>query len=95
MWRPGLDQLRASFSDVDLRRGQRYAREGRVLWLERRESGHEQVLVGEIRGSRRTPYRVHVRAWLRDERWLVFRLIGAGGATLPRGFYVFSPEMPR
>lgn len=35
-------------------------------------------------------------AWrLRDERWLVFRLIGAGGATLPRGFYVFSPEMPR
>jgi len=35
-------------------------------------------------------------AWrLRDERWLVFRLIGAGGAALPRGFYVFSPEMPR
>ncbi len=71
MWRPGLDQLRASFADVDLRRGQRYARERRVLWLERRETGHERILVGEVRGSRRTPYRVHVRAWLRDERWRI------------------------
>ena len=41
-------------------------------------------------------YSEMLAAWrLRDERWLVFRLIGAGGATLPRGFYVFSPEMPR
>ena len=71
MWRPGLDQLRASFADVDLRRGQRYAREGRVLWLERRETGQERILVGEVRGSRRTPYRVHVRAWLRNERWRI------------------------
>ena len=32
-------------------------------------------------------------AWrLRDERWLVFRLIGAGGSAPPRGFYVFSPK---
>jgi superfamily II DNA or RNA helicase len=71
MWRPGLDQLRASFADVDLRRGQRYARDRRVLWLERRETGQERILVGEVRGSRRTPYRVHVRAWLRDERWRI------------------------
>ena len=41
-------------------------------------------------------YSEMLAAWrLRDERWLVFRLIGAGGAALPRGFYVFSPEMPR
>jgi len=71
MWRPGLDQLRASFADVDLRRGQRYARDGRVLWLERRETGVERILVGEVKGSRRTPYRVHVRAWLRNERWRI------------------------
>ena len=71
MWRPGLDQLRASFADVDLRRGLRYAREHRVLWIERRESGQERILVGEVRGSRRTPYRVHVRAWLRNERWRI------------------------
>jgi superfamily II DNA or RNA helicase len=71
MWRPGLEQLRASFADVDLRRGRRYVQDGRVLWVERRETGQERVLVGEVRGSRRTPYRVHVRAWLRDERWRV------------------------
>ena len=71
MWRPGLEQLRGSFADVDLRRGQRYSRDGRVLWLERRETGQERILIGEVRGSRRTPYRVHVRAWLRDERWRI------------------------
>jgi superfamily II DNA or RNA helicase len=71
VWRPSLDQLRASFAEVDLRRGQRYARERRVLWLERRETGQERILVGEVRGSRRTPYRVHVRAWLRNERWRI------------------------
>lgn len=71
MWRPGMEQLRASFSDVDIRRGRRYARENRVLWLERRETGQERVFVGEVRGSRRTPYRVHVRAWLHNERWRI------------------------
>ena len=71
MWRPGLDQLRASFAEVDLRRGQRYARDGRVLWFDQREIGPERVLVGEVRGSRRTPYRVHVRAWPRDEQWRI------------------------
>lgn len=45
MWRPGLDQLRGSFAEVDLRRGQRYARDGRVLWFEQREIGAERVLV--------------------------------------------------
>ena len=35
-------------------------------------------------------------AWrLRDERWLVFRLIGTGSTVLPRGFYLISPDMPR
>ncbi len=71
MWRPSFDQLRTSFSEVDLRRGLRYARDGRVLWLERKEAGLERVLTGEVRGSRRAPYRVHVRAWLRDERWRI------------------------
>ncbi len=99
MWRPGLDQLRASFADVDLRRGQRYVRDGRVLWIERRETGVERILVGEVRGSRRVPYRVHVRAWLRNERWrieshcscpvqvackhAVALLLHAGGAAAP------------
>lgn len=71
MWRPELNLWRASFADVDLRRGRRYAREDRVLWIEGRENEHEHVFVGEVRGSRRTPYRVHVRVWLHNERWRI------------------------
>ena len=66
MWRLSQEELRANFADVDLRRGQRYVREGRVLWLERRELGGERSCVGEVRGSRRQPYRVHVRAFTRQ-----------------------------
>lgn len=41
-------------------------------------------------------YTEEMAAWrLRDERWLVFRLIGTGDCQSPRGFYVLSPEMPR
>jgi len=41
-------------------------------------------------------YTEEMSAWrLRDERWLVFRLIGTGDCQTPRGFYVLSPEMPR
>ncbi|MFO1494850.1 MAG: DEAD/DEAH box helicase [Lysobacterales bacterium] len=69
MWRIRQEDLRASFAEPDLRRGQRYAREGRVLWLERRGQTHELSCTGEVRGSRRQPWRVHVRAWQRGERW--------------------------
>lgn len=71
MWRPRLDDLRASFADTDLRRGQRYAREGRVLWLERRGQSQDLSFTGEVQGSRRQAYRVHVRALQRGERWRV------------------------
>ena len=39
-------------------------------------------------------YSEEMAAWrLRDERWLVFRLISTNNS--PRGFYALSPEMPR
>jgi hypothetical protein len=35
-------------------------------------------------------------AWrLRDERWLIFRMISTTHCNPPRGFYSFSQEMPR
>lgn len=41
-------------------------------------------------------YSEEMAAWrLRDERWLIFRMVSNGQGTLPRGFYVISPEMPR
>ena len=61
-----LTELRASFAEVDLRRGQYYVREGRVLWLELREHAGERSCIGEVRGSRRQPYRVHVRVFPRN-----------------------------
>lgn len=67
--RYSVDELRSSFAEADLRRGERYAREGRVLWSEQREHGAERTLLGEVRGSRRQPYRVHVRVIQRDGRW--------------------------
>lgn len=69
MWKPSLEDLNASFASVDLRRGRSYASEGRVLWLESRTSGRELDWLGEVRGSRRRPYRVHVRAFKRDQGW--------------------------
>jgi len=40
-------------------------------------------------------YREEMAAWrLRDERWLVFRLISTNSYP-PRGFYALSPDMPR
>ena len=57
---------------------------------------HYALPAQDARAGAAVEYSEVLAAWrLRDERWLVFRLIGAGGATLPRGFYVFSPEMPR
>lgn len=48
-------------------------------------------------GPREIPaYGEEMAAWrLRDERWLVFRIISAGNGALPRGFYAISPDMPR
>jgi superfamily II DNA or RNA helicase len=69
MWRPRPEDLHASFADTDLRRGERYADEGRVLWVDRRDEPRETLVTGEVRGSRRRPYRVHVRAYPRGERW--------------------------
>lgn len=69
MWRPRPEDLHASFAATDLRRGERYADEGRVLWVERRDEARECLVTGEVRGSRRQPYRVHVRAYRRGERW--------------------------
>lgn len=41
-------------------------------------------------------YREEMAAWrLRDERWLVFRIVDTGQGTPPRGFYAISPEAPR
>lgn len=41
-------------------------------------------------------YSEEMAAWrLRDERWLVFRLISTNNDKLARGFYAFKPEMPR
>jgi len=41
-------------------------------------------------------YSEEMAAWrLRDERWLVYRLIATNNCNLPRGFYVLSPDMPR
>lgn len=41
-------------------------------------------------------YAEEMAAWrLRDERWLVFRLVSTRSDVLPRGFYSISPEMPR
>jgi hypothetical protein len=41
-------------------------------------------------------YAEEMAAWrLRDERWLVFRRTTASDCTSPRGFYAFSPDMPR
>ena len=41
-------------------------------------------------------YSEEMAAWrLRDERWLIFRLIATNNCGEPRGFYLFSPEMPR
>lgn len=41
-------------------------------------------------------YSEEMAAWrLRDERWLVFRLISTNNCYPSRGFYVLSPEMPR
>ncbi len=41
-------------------------------------------------------YSEELAAWrLRDERWLVFRMVSANQANPPRGFYVISPDMPR
>jgi len=67
MWRLTLSELRGSFADVDIRRGLKYAREGKVLWFERRDSGNDRACVGEVRGSRRQPYRVHVRVVARPK----------------------------
>lgn len=47
-------------------------------------------------GTPRVAYSEEMAAWrLRDDRWLVFRMIGAAAVTLPRGFYSISPAMPR
>ena len=41
-------------------------------------------------------YAEEMAAWrLRDERWLVFRMVSTNQANPPRGFYVISPDMPR
>lgn len=41
-------------------------------------------------------YREELAAWrLRDERWLVYRRICTADGNAPRGFYTFSPTMPR
>ncbi|MCC6592760.1 MAG: DEAD/DEAH box helicase [Xanthomonadales bacterium] len=71
MWAPRPEDLRANFAEADLRRGRRYACEGHVLWRELREQGQERTLIGEVRGSRRRPWRVLLRAWPRAERWRI------------------------
>lgn len=41
-------------------------------------------------------YSEEMAAWrLRDERWLVFRLISTNDCYPSNGFYVLSPDMPR
>lgn len=41
-------------------------------------------------------YSEELAAWrLRDERWLVYRAISTGNCNQSRGFYTFSPDMPR
>lgn len=41
-------------------------------------------------------YSEELAAWrLRDERWLVFRTSSTDNRGQPRGFYAFSPQMPR
>jgi len=58
-------------------------------------TAHHYVL-GTDQPGRPAVYAEEMAAWrLRDDRWLVFRIIGVGTSALPRGFYVISPEMPR
>jgi hypothetical protein len=41
-------------------------------------------------------YQEEMAAWrLRDERWLVFRIVSTSHCNPPRGFYAFSQRMPR
>jgi hypothetical protein len=41
-------------------------------------------------------YSEQMSAWrMRDERWLIFRIITTGNGSPPKGFYAISPEMPR
>lgn len=41
-------------------------------------------------------YSEELAAWrLRDERWLVFRMMNTDPCNPPRGFYAFSPDWPR
>ncbi len=71
MWSISTDSLAAHFTETDLRRGLAYVRERRVLWLEWSEGQDERAVLGEVRGGRRHPYRVHVRARLRNGRWRI------------------------
>ncbi len=69
MWPIAKDILHAHFAEADLRRGLAYVRDGRVLWTEFSETSEERTALGEVRGGRRHPYRVHIRARLKNGRW--------------------------
>lgn len=64
-------------------------------------TAHRFLLTSTASDDDETFYQVvthceEMAAWrLRDERWLIFRMVSANHCNPPRGFYSFSQEMPR
>lgn len=78
---PSLDALRDAFEPATLERGTAYARSGHVLRavVQTQDDGH--VVVGHVRGSGTTPYRVTVGVWSTPHGWRA-----DGDCTCPVGY---------